>query len=204
MWLLATVCYIRFPVFFFLNEYSSLSFNVAEFCMNRTLLGTGQIGRIFFQVFYVNRNMIMLAMLSFKKKNTNNKMCNLRRHELLLHPLTLYFVGFLTLHVFWEHLVLRSWKPLASMQRLSDLHSSRTAAFPNPALAFPCPPSSSAAWHHAGTSGRGKGPGSPREREEQQQSLLKETIDMGGECETLAWQAVGAGGLSVGCCVGGF
>lgn len=45
----------------------SLSFNVAEFCMNRTSLGTGQIRRIFFQIFYINRKMTMLAMLSFKK-----------------------------------------------------------------------------------------------------------------------------------------
>lgn len=45
----------------------SLSFNVAEFCMNRTSLGTGQIRRIFFQIFYINRKMTTLAMLSFKK-----------------------------------------------------------------------------------------------------------------------------------------
>lgn len=128
-------------------------------------------------------------------------MCNLRRHELLLHPLTLYFFGFLTLHVFWQHLVLQSWKLLASMQRLSNLHSSRTAAFPNPTLAFPCHPNSSAASHHAGT---------PRAREKAWESqgtrgtatVFAKTGHRYGGCNTLAWQVVEAAGLSVGCCVG--
>lgn len=73
--------------------------------------------------------------------------------SLLLHMLTLYFVDFRTLHVFWHHVVWQSWRLLALMQRLSNLHSSHTAAFHNPALAFPWLLNSAAARHCTRTSG---------------------------------------------------
>lgn len=68
MCLLAMVCYIRAPWLLFFYGDSWLSLNAAEFCLNRTLLATGQIRRLCFQVFCVNGNIIMLAMLSLKNK----------------------------------------------------------------------------------------------------------------------------------------
>lgn len=45
-----------------------MSLNAAEFSLNGTLWATEQIRRLFFQVFYVNGNIITLAMLSLKNK----------------------------------------------------------------------------------------------------------------------------------------
>lgn len=138
-----------------------------------TLLAVGQIRRIFFQAFYVNGNIIMLAMLSLKNKL---KKYNLRRHELLLHPLTLHSVDFLTLPVLRQHVVLQSWRLLTSMQRLSNLHSGHTAAFHNPTSAFPC---LCCLTLHRDLQGQGKGLGAPGNRRSSQESLLEEIVAAG-------------------------
>lgn len=55
-------------IFFFFYGGLRLSLNAAEFSLNGTLWATEQIRRLFFQVFYVNGNIITLAMLSLKNK----------------------------------------------------------------------------------------------------------------------------------------
>lgn len=135
--------------FFLMEIHSCLLIQLNSLWIERDFIGYRTEKENFFQAFYVNGNIIMLAMLSLKNKL---KKYNLRRRELLLHPLTLHSVDFLALPVLRQHVVLQSWRLLTSMQTLSNLHSGHTAAFHNPASAFPWLPNSSAAWHCTGTS----------------------------------------------------
>lgn len=68
MYLLAVVGYMHVPCIFLFYGDLQLSLNAAEFCLNGTLLATGEMRRLLFQVFYVNGNIITLAMLSLKNK----------------------------------------------------------------------------------------------------------------------------------------
>jgi len=151
-------------------------------------LAAGGIRRVFFEVFDVNGETITLAVLSLRK---NRELSNLRRHELLLHPLTLSSAGFLALHVFWQRVVLHRWRVLPSMQRTSNLHSSHPAAFRNPAPALPCCPDSSAARCCAGMAGAGEGARGSREHSGQQQPS-----DRGPEQRR--WLVVGPWGAACG------
>lgn len=94
---------------------------------------------------------------------------------MLLHPLTLHSVDFLTLPVLQQHVVLQSWRLLASVQRLSNLHSGHSAAFHNPLQLFPGFPTAL----HRDLQGEGRGLGVPGNKRSSQESWLEETVAIG-------------------------